>query len=253
MDEVNFERNLSGFILSVLHAACSESEAEALHKTTLETTKEIKETATEAERADFFRDIRSKELDRLTKTLNKQSDEAKNHDDLIQPKVINKEIVQIQGEETEAFETEEATSKEERLAFFQSIKERERKWKEERESKRMRKRQEKIKQMFAEFHTPAVSPMLISYSSKEQEPDLNSTSSPVNSCSQEPLKSLSAESRDTDEPTKSQIKISDAKHTESTTDHSPKSTSRLQRFRTWFKRLCCCCSQNVEESHSACS
>ncbi|CAC5421544.1 unnamed protein product [Mytilus coruscus] len=223
-DEVNFERNLSGFILSVLYTACIESEADTLSdrqtktgdtdKTTLGTnkgkegtssgeeraaffrdvrskeldrliankgdvedmnTKKDEETASEEERASFFRDVRSKEVDRLTATLNKQSDEAGNQDLQTEPHIMNKEGV------TEALETEETATEEERLAFFRSVRDAERKklveafeqekiWREERENKRMRRRQEKIKKMFEEFHTPAVSALSVSYSSTEQDP-----------------------------------------------------------------------------------
>ncbi|CAC5395556.1 unnamed protein product [Mytilus coruscus] len=125
------------------------------------------ETASEEERAAFFKSVRSKELDRLTATLDKQNDEAGNQDVQTEPnipKIINTEGFQNQGE-TEALDTEETANEEDRLAFFQSVRDSERKklveaferdtiWKEEREKKRMKKRQEQIKKMFEEFHKP---------------------------------------------------------------------------------------------------
>ncbi|CAC5381701.1 unnamed protein product [Mytilus coruscus] len=138
------------------------------------------ETASEEERAALFRNVRSKELDRLTATLNNQNDEAGNQDVQTEPTIMNKEGLQNQGE-AGALDTEETASEEERLDFFQSVREAERKklveaferdkiWKEEREKRRMKKRQEQIKKMFEEFHKPAVSALSASYSSPEQEP-----------------------------------------------------------------------------------
>ncbi|CAC5395557.1 unnamed protein product [Mytilus coruscus] len=56
------------------------------------------------------------------------------------------------------------------------------------------------------------------------------------------------------EPTKSvPIEIPDRKHSDSTIEYSLNSAGRFQRFRKWFKRLCCCCSQNAEDSETVCS
>ncbi|CAC5380606.1 unnamed protein product [Mytilus coruscus] len=209
-DKADFERNLSRFILSILYAACSETEADAVSD---QQTKDT-ETASEEERAAFFGDVRTKELARLTATLkeqnddagntetasedervsffkdvrstvltatlNKQVDKAENQDVQAKPTIITEEIVQNQVE-TEALDTEETASEEERLAFFQSVRDAERKklveafekekiWKEEREERRTKKRQEQIRKMFEEFHKPPVSPLSASYLSPVQEP-----------------------------------------------------------------------------------
>ncbi|CAC5414937.1 unnamed protein product [Mytilus coruscus] len=56
------------------------------------------------------------------------------------------------------------------------------------------------------------------------------------------------------EPTKSvPIEIQNRKHTDSTSEYSLISAGRFLRFRKWFKRLCCCCSQNAEDSDTGCS
>ncbi|XP_071169527.1 hepatoma-derived growth factor-related protein 2-like [Mytilus edulis] len=253
MDEDNaiFERILSGFIQSVLHAACSETESDAVSvKQTMDTdtaseeervaffgnarTKEFgrltatmkeendeaenTETASEKERIAFFGDARTKEferltatieeqntkkentetasedelitffgaarikeLDRLMSTLNTEVDKVENQDIQAKPMIITEKILPNQVE-TEALDTEETASEEDRVAFFQSVRdaerqklieafEREKKWKEEREERREKKRQEQIRKMFEDFHKPAVSPLSASYEpgpSKEQ-------------------------------------------------------------------------------------
>ncbi|CAC5403763.1 unnamed protein product [Mytilus coruscus] len=147
-------------------------------------TEKDKETASEEERDAFFR---SKELDILTATMNKQSDEAENQNVQTEQKIINKESLLNQGENrgtrnrTHSYtRKEENASEEERLAFFQSVRDVERQklveafdreqiWKEESQKKRMTRKQEKIKKMFEEFHIPAVSAYPASYSSHEQE------------------------------------------------------------------------------------
>ncbi|XP_071141975.1 flagellar attachment zone protein 1-like [Mytilus edulis] len=76
MDEDNaiFERNLGGFILSVLHAACSETESDAVSvQQTLYT-----DTASEEERVAFFGNARTKEFERLAATMKEQNAEAEN-------------------------------------------------------------------------------------------------------------------------------------------------------------------------------
>ncbi|CAG2235066.1 unnamed protein product [Mytilus edulis] len=116
MDEANFDNNLSGFILSVLYAACSEMEADSLSDQrtrtgdtdtiTIEPNKEREETVREEERVAVLGDFRNKELNRLTGTANqnRKGDETgdQNHG------------------ETDTLETEETASKEERSAFFQA-------------------------------------------------------------------------------------------------------------------------------------
>ncbi|XP_071122212.1 probable serine/threonine-protein kinase irlB [Mytilus edulis] len=253
MDEDNaiFERNLNGFILSVLHAACSETESDAVSvQQTMNTdtaseeervaffgnarTKEFgrlsatmkeendeaenTETASEKERIAFFGDVRTKEFERLTATFEEQNAEAENtetasEDELIaffgaarlkeldilmstlntqvdkvenqeiqaKPLIITEKVLPKQVE-TEALDTEETASEEDRIAFFQSVRDeerqklieafaREKKWKEERDERREKKRQEQIRKMFEDFHKPAVSPLSPSYEpgpSKEQ-------------------------------------------------------------------------------------
>ncbi|XP_071160539.1 caldesmon-like [Mytilus edulis] len=254
MDEDNaiFERNLNGFILSVLHAACSEKESDAVsvQQTLMDTdtaseeervaffgnartkefgrliatmkeendeaentetaseeeriaffgdarTKEFErltatieeqnaeaeniETASEDELVAFFRAARIKELDRLMSTLNTQVDKVENQDIQAKPMIITEKILPNQVE-TEALDTEETASEEDRVAFFQSIRDaerkklveefdREKKWKEEREERREKKRQEQIRKMFEDFHKPGFSPLSASYEpdpSKEQ-------------------------------------------------------------------------------------
>ncbi|CAC5414935.1 unnamed protein product [Mytilus coruscus] len=212
-DNTNFECNLSGFTLSVLHAACSETESDAVSvQQTKDTetaseeereaffgdvrTKEFErltatmkeqndeagntETASEEGRFAFFGDVRTKEFDCLTATLDQQVDKAENHDVQAKPMIMKKESLQNQVE-TETIDTEETASEEERVAFFQSVKDAERKklveafereqvWKKEREERRTKKRQEQIRKMFEEFHKPAVSPLSASYLSPAQEP-----------------------------------------------------------------------------------
>ncbi|VDI66555.1 Hypothetical predicted protein [Mytilus galloprovincialis] len=212
MDEDNaiFERNFSGFILSVLHSACSEMESDAmsvqqtidtdtaseeervaffrdfrtkeferLNATTTEQNAEAEntETASEDERVAFFRDFRTKEFERLTATMKEQVEKAEIQDVQAKPIIRIEEIIQNQ-----ALDTKETAIEEDRVAFFQSVRDAERKklveaferetiWKEEREERREKKRQEQIRKMFQEFHTPAVSPLSASYepgSSKEQ-------------------------------------------------------------------------------------
>ena len=211
MDEDNeiFERNLSGFTLSILHAACSETETDAVSvqqtKDTETASKEeieaffgdvrtkehdrltaiIKEhndeagnqeTASEEERISFFKDVRTKDLDSMYATLNTQVDKAENQDVQAKPVISTEEIIQNQ-----ALHTEETASEEDRVAFFQSVRDAERKklvdaferekiWKEQREERRAKKRQEQIRKMFEEFHKPAVSPPSASYLSPAQEP-----------------------------------------------------------------------------------
>ncbi|XP_076116306.1 uncharacterized protein LOC143083817 [Mytilus galloprovincialis] len=211
MDEDNeiFERNLSGFTLSILHAACSETETDAVSvqqtkdtetasKEEIEAffgdfrTKELdrltaiikehndeasnQETASEEERISFFKDVRTKDLDSMYATLNTQVDKAENQDVQAKPVISTEEIIQNQ-----ALHTEETASEEDRVAFFQSVRDAERKklvdaferekiWKEQREERRAKKRQEQIRKMFEEFHKPAVSPPSASYLSPAQEP-----------------------------------------------------------------------------------
>ncbi|VDI79231.1 Hypothetical predicted protein [Mytilus galloprovincialis] len=202
MDEDNaiFERNLSGFILSVLHAACSETESDAVTKefgrlaaTMKEENDEAEntETASEKERIAFFGDVRTKEFERLTATFEEQNAEAEDTETAIdkvenqeiqaKPMIITEKVLPKQVE-TEALDTEETASEEDRVAFFQSVRDaerqklieafaREKKWKEERDERREKKRQEQIRKMFEDFHKPAVSPLSPSYEpgpSKEQ-------------------------------------------------------------------------------------
>ncbi|XP_076109238.1 uncharacterized protein LOC143078180 [Mytilus galloprovincialis] len=111
------------------------------------------ETASEEERVAFFGDVRTKELERLASTLNKQVDNAENHDVQAKPSIITEENIKYPVE-IEALDAEETASEEEREAFFQSIRDAERKkiveafekekiWKEEREERREKKRQER--------------------------------------------------------------------------------------------------------------
>ncbi|CAG2226029.1 unnamed protein product [Mytilus edulis] len=196
MDEDNaiFERNLGGFILSVLHAACSETESDAVSvKQTMDTdtaseeervaffgnartkeferltatmkeqneaentetaseeeriaffgnarTKEFERlaatmkeqnaegndtnTASEEQRVAFFGNDRTKEIDRLMSTMNTQVDEVENQDVQSKPIIITEEILPNQVE-TEALDTEETASEEDRVAFFQSVRDAER-------------------------------------------------------------------------------------------------------------------------------
>ncbi|CAC5424956.1 unnamed protein product [Mytilus coruscus] len=56
------------------------------------------------------------------------------------------------------------------------------------------------------------------------------------------------------EPIKSvSIEIPDRKHSDSTIEYFLISVGRFQRFRKWFKQLCCCCSQDAEDSVTVCS
>ncbi|CAG2230763.1 unnamed protein product [Mytilus edulis] len=181
MDEDNaiFERNLGGFILSVLHAACSETESDAVSvQQTIDTdtaseeervaffgnarTKEFERltatmkeqkkqrtqkqrvkrkellslempepkrndtnTASEEQRVAFFGNDRTKEIDRLMSTMNAQVDEVENQDVQSKPIIITEEILPNQVE-TEALDTEETASEEDRVAFFQSVRDAER-------------------------------------------------------------------------------------------------------------------------------
>ncbi|CAG2210858.1 unnamed protein product [Mytilus edulis] len=158
-------------------------EFERLNATTTEQNAEAEntETASEDERVAFFRDFRTKEFERLTATMKEQVEKAEIQDVQAKPIIRTEEIIQNQVE-TEALDTEETAIEEDRVAFFQSVRDAERKklveaferetiWKEERQERREKKRQEQIRKMFEEFHTPAVSPLSASYepgSSKEQ-------------------------------------------------------------------------------------
>ncbi|XP_071151415.1 enolase-phosphatase E1-like isoform X2 [Mytilus edulis] len=247
-DKEIFERNLSGFTLSILHAACSETETDAVSvQQTKDTetaseeeieaffgdvrtkeldrltatqkeqndeagttesaseeeraaffgdvrTKEFErlaatmkehsdeagntETASEEERISFFKDVRTKELDSMYATCNTQVDKTENQDLQAKPVIRTEEIIQNQVD-TEALDSEETANEEDRVAFFQSVRDAERKklvdaferekiWKEEREERRAKKRQEQIRRMFEEFHKPAVSPSSASYSPAQE-------------------------------------------------------------------------------------
>ncbi|CAC5396593.1 unnamed protein product [Mytilus coruscus] len=104
-------------------------------------TEKDKETASEEERAAFFRDVRGKELDRLSankravKEMHTEKDKetaseeeraaffkeftcrSKELEVQTEPKIMKKESLHNQ-DETEALDTEETVSEEDRLAFF---------------------------------------------------------------------------------------------------------------------------------------
>ncbi|XP_063401870.1 trichohyalin-like [Mytilus trossulus] len=139
------------------------------------------ETASDEEIIAFFGEARLKELDRLTSTLNTQVDKVENRDVQVKPKIIITEEILNNQIKTKT-QTGETASEKDRESFFQSVLdaerqklvdafEREKKWKEERDERREKKRQEQIRKMFEEFHKPTVCPLSTSYEpvpSKEQ-------------------------------------------------------------------------------------
>ncbi|XP_063400312.1 trichohyalin-like [Mytilus trossulus] len=126
MDEDNaiFERNLSGFILSVLHAACSETESDAVSvQQALDT-----DTASEEEREAFFGNARTKEIERLTATMTEQNAEAENTETASEEErnaffgnARTKEFERLTAtmkEQNNEAENTETASEEEIIAFF---------------------------------------------------------------------------------------------------------------------------------------
>ncbi|VDI79229.1 Hypothetical predicted protein [Mytilus galloprovincialis] len=126
MDEDNaiFERNLSGFIISVLHAACSETESDAVSvQQALDT-----DTASEEEREAFFGSARTKEIQRLTATMTEQNVEAENTETASEEErnaffgnARTKEFKRLTAtmiEQNVEAENTETASEEEIIAFF---------------------------------------------------------------------------------------------------------------------------------------
>ncbi|CAG2203417.1 unnamed protein product [Mytilus edulis] len=179
MDEANFDNNLSGFILSVLYAACSGMEADSLSDQrtrtgdtdtiTIEPNKEREEeTVREEERVAILGDFRSKELKRLTGTVLQ-----------IKTEKAAKQGTRIMGKQI-LLKLKKQPAKRNVLPSFrllETLKDKsllkrldEKKLERGKRAETHKKATIKIKKQFEEFHYPAVAILLSSYSSTEQAP-----------------------------------------------------------------------------------